>query len=77
LSVGTDTQALAQAAAKAGAAALAGEHGAAYDSLVYGAALCLFHLKRQPSLPVAADVARRAIESGEALTRFQQNQARR
>jgi anthranilate phosphoribosyltransferase len=77
LAAGTYTQALAQAAAKAGAAALAGEHGAAYDSLVYGAALCLFHLKRQPSLPVAADVARRAIESGEALTRFQQNQARR
>jgi anthranilate phosphoribosyltransferase len=77
LAAGTDTQALAQAAAKAGAAALAGEHGAAYDSLVYGAALCLFHLKRQPSLQVAADAARRAIESGEPLTRFQQNQARR
>jgi anthranilate phosphoribosyltransferase len=70
-----DTQALAQAAASAGAAALAGTAGPAYDSLVYGAALCLYHLKRQPSLQAAADVARGVIDSGEALARFRQNQA--
>jgi anthranilate phosphoribosyltransferase len=76
LSASVDTQALAQAAAEAGAAALAGEHGVAYDSLVYGAALCLYHLKRQASLQAAADVARRVIESGEPLARFQRNLAR-
>jgi anthranilate phosphoribosyltransferase len=73
LSAGLDTQALAQAAAHAGMAALAGEAGPAYDSLVYSAALCLYHLKRQPSLPAAADVVRRAIATGEPLTRFRQN----
>lgn len=75
LAVGTDTHALAQATASAGMAALAGEAGPAYDSLVYGAALCLYHLKRQPSLPAAADAARHAIISGEPLARFRQNHA--
>ena len=74
LSADVDTQALAQAAANAGKAALAGGPGAAYDSLVYGGALCLYHLQRQPSLQVAADTVRRAISSGEPLARFQRNQ---
>ena len=75
LAAGVDTQALAQAAASAGMAALSGEAGAAYDSLVYGAALCLHHLRRQPTLQAAADVVRHAIDSGEPLARFRQNQA--
>lgn len=66
-----DAGALAEAAAEAGLAALRGEAGPAYDSLVYGAALCLFHLKRAPSLSVAAGTARRAIATGAALTRLQ------
>ncbi len=75
LSASSNTQALAQAAANAGAAALAGEAGPAYDSLVYGAALCLYHLKRHPSLSAAADAVRRTIDSGKPLARFRQNLA--
>ncbi len=70
IAAGIDTEALAEAAAKAGIAALRGEAGPAYDSLVYGAALCLFHLKREPSLPAAADTVRRIIDGGMPLARF-------
>ncbi len=66
-----DTEVLARAAAGAGIAALQGQAGPAYDSLVYGAALCLFHLKREPSLPAAADSVRRVIDAGTPLARFQ------
>lgn len=66
-----DTEVLAQAAADGGVAALHGKAGPAYDSLVYGAALCLFHLKREPSLPAAADTVRRVIKAGTPLARFQ------
>lgn len=64
-----DVEALARAAADAGLAALAGERGPAYDSLVYGAALCLLHLGRARSLEAAAGMARSAIDSGAALAR--------
>ncbi len=62
--------AVAGAAAEAGVAALQGQGGAAYDSLVYGAAICLFHLKRYVLLEAAADAVRNALDSGVALTRF-------
>jgi anthranilate phosphoribosyltransferase len=66
-----DTGAVAQAAAEAGRAALAGAPGATRECLVYGAALCLWHLGRHGSLAQAADAARRALDGGGALERLQ------
>ena len=65
-----DAHAIAGAAARAGIEALEGKPGATFDSLVYGAALCLWHLNRQPSLAKAADTVRAALVSGKALKRF-------
>jgi len=62
-----DTAAVAKAAAEAGMAALAGEPGATRDGLVYGAALCLWHLGRHGNLGSAADAVRGAIDGGKAL----------
>ena len=62
-----DAAAVARAAGEAGMAALAGQPGATRDSLVYGAALCLWHLERHGSLKSAADAARAALDSGKAL----------
>lgn len=67
-----DTAAVAKAAAEAGRAALRGEAGATRDCLVYGAALCLWHLGRHGSLREAADAARRVLDGGEALARLDQ-----
>ncbi len=65
-----DPDAIAKAAAEAGIAALEGKGGPVYDSLVYAAAICLLHLKRHDSLQAAADAVRKALDSGEPLTRF-------
>lgn len=65
-----DNVALAQAAAQAGLAALCGSPGPTRDSLICGAALCLWHLKRQDSLHSAATAVRRVLDSGAALERF-------
>ncbi|MDA0277036.1 MAG: anthranilate phosphoribosyltransferase [Proteobacteria bacterium] len=62
-----DTAAVAKAAAAAGRAALAGEPGATRDGLVYGAALCLWHLGRHGSLKHAADAVRGTLDRGKAL----------
>lgn len=62
-----DALAVAQAAAQAGRAALAGEPGATRDALVYGAALCLWHLGRHGSLKDAADAVRGTLDRGKAL----------
>jgi anthranilate phosphoribosyltransferase len=62
-----DAAAVATAAAEAGRAALAGEPGPTRDCLVYGAALCLWHLGRHGSLKDAADAARGALDHGKAL----------
>jgi anthranilate phosphoribosyltransferase len=62
-----DTAVVAKAAAEAGMAALAGEPGATRDCLVYGAALCLWHLGRHGNLGSAADAVRGAIDCGKAL----------
>ena len=64
-----DTAAIAGAAAEAGLAALAGQPGPTRDSLVVGAALCLWHLKRHDSLEQAAQAVRRLLDSGRALDR--------
>ncbi len=66
-----DATAIAGAAARAGIEALEGKRGATFDSLVYGAALCLWHLNRQPSLAKAADAVREALDSGKALKHFE------
>ena len=64
-----DTAAVAKAAAEAGMAALAGAPGPTRESLVLGAALCLWHLKRHDSLEGAAHAVRAVLDSGEALER--------
>jgi len=66
-----DTAAVAKAAAEAGKAALQGEAGPTRDCLVYGAALCLWHLGRHGSLAQAADAVRRVLDGGKSLERLQ------
>jgi anthranilate phosphoribosyltransferase len=67
-----DTAAVARVAAEAGKAALAGQPGPTRDCLVYGAALCLWHLGRHGSLKEAADAARSVLDGGAALERLHQ-----
>jgi anthranilate phosphoribosyltransferase len=66
-----DPAAIAKAAAEAGRAALAGAPGATRDSLIYGAALCLWHLGRHDSLRGAAEAVRGVLDRGEALDRLE------
>jgi anthranilate phosphoribosyltransferase len=66
-----DSDVLAESAAAAGLAALAGEQGPAFDALVYGASICLYRLERQDSLQAAAEVVRAVLTSGQALARFE------
>jgi len=65
-----NVQAAAKAAAEAGLAALKGEKGAVYDSLVYGGALILQHLGKHPDLQSAADQVRTVLDSGAAAARM-------
>jgi anthranilate phosphoribosyltransferase len=69
IAVAVDVNATAQAAAVAGLAALAGQPGPAYDSLVLATALILWHIGREPSLTVAADRVRDVLDSGKAAAR--------
>lgn len=57
-------------AAEAGMAALSGQQGAAYDSLVLGTAIMLHGLKKADSMAAGADMARKALDSGAAKERF-------
>lgn len=57
-------------AVEAGLAALAGRPGPTRDSLICGAALCLWHLRRADSLHDAAARVRRVLDSGAALERI-------
>ena len=66
-----DAAAIARASAKAGMAALNGTTGAARDSLVYAASLCLLHTAKAATLPDAASVVRTVLDSGRALAHFQ------
>ena len=66
-----NADALAQAAATAGLAALTGEAGPVRDSLVYGAALCLCHLGRYPDQATAAEKVRRVLDKGHAARRLE------
>ncbi len=66
-----DATAVAEATAAKGRAALAGEPGAAFDALVYGAAICLHQVGRAQSLDAAAEHARQVIMNGSALMRLE------
>lgn len=57
-------------AAEAGMAALNGQKGATYDSLVLGAAIMLWGLKKAGSFTESAELARKVIDSGAAKARF-------
>lgn len=70
VAIAVDIQATARAAAAAGRAALKGERGATYDSLVLSASLILHHLGRAPNMKAAADKVRAALDSGKALARL-------
>jgi len=65
-----DATVAAQAAAEFGLAALGGAPGATRDSLVYAAAVCLWHVRRYDSLVAAAAAVRQVLDSGTALAHF-------
>lgn len=68
-----ETEVLAPVAARnveIGLAALGNESGPMRDSLIYGAAIALSHAGVSDDLKSAAERAREAIKSGEALARF-------
>jgi anthranilate phosphoribosyltransferase len=66
----TDVQAGARKAAEYGLAALGGQPGPTYDSLVYAGALVLKHLGRADDLATAARILRDVLDSGRALRRI-------
>ena len=65
-----NVEAAAKAAADAGMAALKGEKGATYDSLVYVGAITLQHLGKHANLQSAADQVRSVLDSGAAAARI-------
>ena len=65
-----DLDAAVTATLKAGLSALAGEQSSSKDSLVLAAAIALFKTSKAESLAAGAEMARTAIDSGEALKRF-------
>lgn len=64
-----NVDAIADAAARAGEAALRGNRGLAYDSLVYSGALLLAHVKQKP-IKECAQFIRAVLDSGAAEARF-------
>ncbi len=70
VATGVDSTAIAAEAAGAGIEALKGQTGPTFDSLVYGAALVLWHLKRSSTLSEAADQVREVLNSGKAFDHF-------
>lgn len=69
IAIALDIKDTAIAAAKVGMAALAGEKGSTYDSLVFSGALILKHVRRLPSLNEAAEQVRAVLDSGKAAAR--------
>lgn len=65
-----DAEMSARMAAEAGCAALAGAPGPTRDALVCAGALCLWHLRRRPSLNEAAAAVRAVLDSGQAAQRL-------
>jgi len=68
--VKTDDAVTAQRTLDEGLQALAGQTGPAFDSLVYGAAINLWHAGIQPSQKQAAEHVRSVIKSGKAQAHF-------
>lgn len=66
-----DSEALAKEAAGLGLAALGGERGLTYDSLIYACAICLSHLQRYPDLLTAAQAVHTVLDKGQALKVFE------
>jgi len=69
IEVGVDLKAAAQRAAELGMAALRGEQGATYDSLVYAGAIMLNHVGKADTLKAAADQVRVVLDSGRSAER--------
>ncbi|MEB4589482.1 anthranilate phosphoribosyltransferase [Candidatus Thiothrix sp. Deng01] len=67
IATAVDSDALAVKAAELGMAALGGEKGLMYDSLVYSTSICLAHLGRYGSMQEAADAVRTVLDGGKAL----------
>ncbi len=65
-----DISAVAKLSAELGKAALGGEKGTMYDSLVYSTAICLTHINRYETLQAAADAVRDVLDSGVALEKL-------
>lgn len=65
-----NSEALASVSAELGMAAMQGEKGLMYDSLVYSAAICLTHLGKYDSLQASADAVRAALDSGAAFDKL-------
>ena len=65
----TNIDAGARKAAEYGMAALSGEKGATYDSLVYAGALVLTHLGHADDIGSAGEILRNALNSGRAADR--------
>lgn len=65
----TDIPAAARRAAELGVAALRGERGPSYDSLLYSGALILHHLGRADSIEDAGVRVRNVLDSGRAAAR--------
>ncbi|MGK0271607.1 MAG: anthranilate phosphoribosyltransferase [Cocleimonas sp.] len=64
------------AAAKEGLAALTGQAGMAYDSLLYNASIVLLHRKRYKSLIDAADAVSKVLHSGSVIQRLKSSGAK-
>ena len=65
-----DASKIATLAAEAGIEALEGKSGVTHDSLVFTSAAVLRHAGRAHSLHEGAELARKALDSGQALARF-------
>ncbi len=70
IAVAVDVRATAEAAAHAGMAALEGQRGPTYDSLVCAGALVLWHLGRAQTQQAGADRIRAVLDSGAAARRL-------
>jgi len=70
ITVAVDLKAAARVAADAGIAALGGEKGATYDSLVCTASLILQHTGQSKNLAEAGEQVRAALDSGNTVNRL-------
>lgn len=70
ISTTVNSDALAARAAQLGLAALGGEKGLTYDSIMYASSIALTHLGRYSQLTDAAQAVREVLDSGRALAVF-------